>query len=112
MIETIYSIFRFLFEILSVGIIGYWGFSLKNLHGWRYIIGIAAPLLIVVVWATWGAPSSAYRLAGIARLALELGIYLIATLCLVLTGHRQIAVVFGIVGLANGITNHLMQIQI
>lgn len=112
MLKGVYSAFRFIFEILSVFCIGYWGFQLRNLGGWRFVIGIAAPAVIVFVWAMWGAPSAANRLQGIAHFFLELTIYLIAAVCLYLAGHKYWAIAYGLIGVANVFLHHFWLPQV
>lgn len=109
MIVSLYSIFRFLFEILSVISIGYWGFQLRSLNQWRYVVGIAAAVLVIAVWAVWGAPASPNRLQGLSHFILELAIYLIAAVCLYFSHHKPAGIAFGIVGTVNAIVHFLWQ---
>lgn len=106
MIKGIYSILRFLFEILSIVSIGYWGFSRVSLGNWRYLLGIAAPLIVIAVWSIWGAPSSSNRLQGIARLLLELSVYTVSAVCIYNTDAKQLTLPFILIALVNALINY------
>lgn len=105
-VKTIYSLFRFLFELLCIGIIGYWGFQRIGLGNWRYVLAILAPLALIAVWGMWMAPSSSHRLQGITRLVVELGVYAITAVCLYFTDFREFTVWFIVLALVNAAINH------
>ncbi|MGL6198495.1 MAG: YrdB family protein [Lachnospiraceae bacterium] len=105
MIMTVYSIFRFVFEILCIVIAGYWGFSKVKYGNWRIVLGILAPLIIVVIWSVWGAPASLHRLQGIASLALELGIYAVSAIYLYNTKFKAFVICFILLAITNACIN-------
>ena len=107
MLQNIYSIFRLLYEILTLFIFGYWGFQFRSLGGWRYVIGIAAAAAIMFVWGFWGSPAAPQRLQGAMHFILELAIYLAAAVCLYFTGQKYWAIAYGLVGVANVIIHHV-----
>jgi len=106
MVKNLYSIFRFSFEILCIGIAGYWGFSKTTLGNWRFVLGILAPLAIIIIWSIWAAPSSPNRLQGVARLALELGIYAVISICLYNTNYKSLVFYFILLSVANASVNY------
>lgn len=102
---TVYSAFRFLFEILCIVIAGYWGFSKVSYGNWRFVFCILAPLIIVIIWSIWGAPASHNRLQGIARLALELGIYTVSAIYLYNTNFKAFVICFILLAITNASIN-------
>ena len=105
--KGLYAAFRFLFEITTIVCIGVWGLRLQRIGPWRYVVGIAACAIVIIIWARWGAPSAANRLQGIPHLLLEVGIYSAATACLYFSGSKQWAIVYAIAGIANAVVHHL-----
>lgn len=106
MIMSLYSIFRFLFEILCIVIVGYWGFGSIKYGDWRFVLGVLVPLTIVFVWSVWGAPSSTNRLNDLSRLVLELVIYAISAICLYNTRLKALTICFIIIAVANAFINY------
>lgn len=90
--KTIYSVLRFLFELACIGVVGYWGFTRVEWGGWRYVLGTAAPLALLTVWGVWTTPNSPYRLRGIPRILVELGIYALVALCLYNTDYANLMI--------------------
>lgn len=45
MAKGLYSIFRFMFEMLCIVIAGYWGLSNVRYGNWRFILCVLAPLV-------------------------------------------------------------------
>jgi hypothetical protein len=56
------------------------------------LVAIAAPLVVVALWAVWVAPKAARRLADPWRFVLELAIFAAATLALVASGHAVLGI--------------------
>ena len=106
MVMNLYAIFRFLFEVLCLVIAGYWGFSQVSYRKLRFILGIAAPLSIIIVWSIWVAPSSPNRLQGLTRLMLELGIYAFSAVCLYHTNFKNFVGWFILIAIANASINY------
>lgn len=104
--KTLYSALRFLFELACIGAVGYWGFTRADWGGWRYALGIVAPLVLIAVWGIWMAPSSPHRLQGIVRLLVELGIYAIVALCIHNTDYAHLTIGFVALATINAVINH------
>lgn len=107
MLVHAYAAFRFLFEIATLISIGYWGFHLEELGTIRYILGIALPILVAIVWGVWGSPKAPKRLGSLGRFMLELAIYCLGTLCLCLSGFMVIGIAYAIIGLINCIVHQV-----
>jgi len=85
---------RFLLELCALTAVGYWGFKVGSNTFMKYLLGIGAPLLIAVIWATFGSPSAPKQLTGVARLFLELAIYGVAAAALYSAGRADLAGIF------------------
>jgi hypothetical protein len=94
---------RFLLEICILISVGYWGFNTNS--GWvlKILLGIGAPLLIAVVWGTFGAPKAAYHLSGFMLLALEVLVFGSGVAALFATKNYSLAWVFAAVIIINRI---------
>ncbi len=108
MIMNLYSGFRFLFELLCIVIAGYLGFNYSNFGNWRFILGVLAPLAIILVWSVWGVPSSPRRLQGLLRLALKLGTYGISAILLYNTSFKSLIGWFILIGITNACINYFV----
>lgn len=94
---------RFLLELCILGAVGYWGFanhlSWLAKAGW----GIGTPLLIAVLWGSFGAPKAARPLHGLPLLLFELIIFGAAPVALVAAQQPTLATAFVIVYALNKI---------
>lgn len=67
------------------------------LDGWAIggvIVGIAAPIIAIVLWAVLLAPKAARRLSDPAKLALEIVLFVAATIGFFAAGVPMVAMVF------------------
>jgi hypothetical protein len=84
---------RFLLELFVLASLGYWGFQSKGLLG-KIGLGIGAPLLAAVVWASFGSPNASVPLVGWQHLLLELAVFGSGAIALYAAGHRTLAGIF------------------
>jgi hypothetical protein len=69
----------------------------------KLVLGVGAPLIAAVLWATLGAPAAQAKLSGGLHLALEVVIFGIASLALVKAEQPGLAGVFAAVFIVNRI---------
>lgn len=94
---------RFLLEFCVLAAVGYWGF--KSNAGWflKILLGIGAPLLIAVIWGTFGAPKATNHLTGISLLALEVVVFGSGVAALYATKNYSLAWGFAVIIIINRI---------
>jgi hypothetical protein len=92
--------FRFLLEVCALLAIGYWGFTTAD-GVMAFVRGLGLPLLMIVVWGTFGAPGAPLRAAPPVRLALLAVIYGWAVAALATTGQVALAVALGVAVVVN-----------
>ena len=63
------AVARFLLELCTLAALGYWGFASTD-GVTAFVRGLGVPMLVVVVWGTFGAPQAPLRAAVPIRLAL------------------------------------------
>lgn len=94
---------RFLLELCILGAVGYWGFanhvSWLAKGGW----GLGLPLLVAVLWGSFGAPKAVFPLHGFALLLFELIIFGAAPVALVAAHRPTLAAAFVVVYVINKI---------
>ena len=56
----------FLLELGVLAALGYWGFTVGPNTFLKFVLGLGAPALAIVVWAIFGAPKSSTQLQGVA----------------------------------------------
>lgn len=101
----IYEFFRFLFEILTVIVIGYWGATREVSSVFKLALSLAGPIFIVVIWSRWGAPLSSHSLEKVEKLVFELFIYFVAAVCLYFTNLKNLTLFYFLIGIINAIIN-------
>lgn len=68
------DVLRFLLELSALAAVAYWGWSE---HGgiWRWLLVVAAPVLVAVVWGRWVAPKAKHPAGDPWRLLLEVLVF-------------------------------------
>lgn len=91
----------FLLELGVLAALGYWGFTVGPNTVLKFVLGLGAPALAVVVWAIFGAPNSSTQLQGVAYLALQAVFFGGGALALVVSGQRGLGIAFALIALVN-----------
>ena len=91
----------FLLELGVLAALGYWGFTVGPNTLVKFVLGLGAPALAIVVWAIFGAPKSSTQLQGVAYLVLQAVFFGGAALALIVAGQRGLGIAFALVALAN-----------
>ena len=97
--QSVLLTLRFLTELALIVVLALVGvFASLPLAG-RIVIGVAAPVLAMVIWGLWMAPRARRRLTDPLRLAAELVLFAVAAAALALTGPVLAAVVFAVIAM-------------
>jgi hypothetical protein len=94
---------RFLLELCALGALGYWGFKTGDATITKIVLGVGAPLVAAIVWGTFVSPGAPVQLPGLLVLVLQVLVFGSAAAGLVVTGHRTLALVFGVIVVINAI---------
>jgi hypothetical protein len=95
---------RFLLELCALGALGYWGFKTGSGTPAKVGLGVGAPLVAAVVWAMFVSPQASVQLPGFLVLLLQVLVFGSAAAGLVATtGHRTVAVAFGVLIVVNAV---------
>lgn len=62
----------FLIELGVLAAVAYWGFTLDAPTALAWLAGLAAPAVLITLWALFGSPKATYRGRGAARFGFEL----------------------------------------
>ncbi len=92
---------RFILEICVLVAAGYWGFKTGTGTLLKIVLGIGLPLLISVVWASFGAPGAGRQLHGVWHLLLEAVIFGSGVVALFAAERPSLAWVLGMAIVAN-----------
>jgi hypothetical protein len=92
---------RFILEICVLVAVGYWGFKTGTGTLLKIMLGIGLPLLVSVVWASFGAPGASRQPHGVWHLLLEVVIFGSGVVALFAAGKPSLAWVFGLVIVVN-----------
>ena len=83
---------RFFLELCALAAVSYWGWSEFD-GALRWILVVAAPLAVALVWGRWMAPKSSTRVHDPWRLVIELVIFGAAAVALLDADQTTLAVV-------------------
>ncbi len=92
---------RFLLELCALASLGYWGFQTGKGLIIKLGLGIGAPLLLALVWATLGAPGASVRLSAPFHLLLELVVFGLPAVALYVAGKPGLALTYGLTAVVN-----------
>jgi hypothetical protein len=86
---------RFSLELCALAAVAYWGWSE---HGgvWRWVLVVAAPLAVAVLWGNTIAPKAKRRVGDPWRLAVELLVFGGAVAALLDAGQRTLGIVLAV----------------
>jgi hypothetical protein len=99
-VRTANAAVRFVLELCALAAFGYWGFASAD-GAKAFLLGVGVPVLVVMVWGTFGSPGAPLRAAAPIRLALLGVIYGWAVAALASVGQVVLAVVLGVAVVAN-----------
>lgn len=91
----------FLLELLAILILAYWGFTFSASKILSISLGVLVPILLIIIWSIWCAPSSAYRLEGIGLILLKCLLFGSIVLCLININHLLLALIFALTVILN-----------
>ena len=92
---------RFVLELCALAALSYWGFRTGDQLLLKIVLGLGAPLIAAVLWATLGAPAAQAKLSGVLHLALEVVIFGAATMALAKADQLDLAGVFAVIFIIN-----------
>jgi Protein of unknown function (DUF2568) len=93
----------FFLELGVLVALGYWGFYTGQGLLFKIGLGIAAPLLAVVVWALFGAPKAVWGLSGNWHLIVVALFFGSAVMALFFSEQRPFAIAFALLVILNHI---------
>lgn len=102
---------RFILEIISLVAIGYWGFQLQAGTLVRYSVGIGVPIIIMIIWGTFGSPAAPYRLSPAYRIILQIVIFASAILAVYFSYNQTLSIIFAILIIINTLLFYIWKQQ-
>jgi len=108
MIKNANLALAFFLELGVLVALGYWGFQTGPTTIARIGLGIGAPLVAVVVWGMFGAPTAVWHLNGPWRLILEVVWFGSAAVALFAAGLPVLSVAFALVFVLNSVLIHAL----
>jgi len=96
------DIVRAIILIAALASLALWGFAMWAFP-WNLVLGLGAPLIVLLVWALFLSPRPVLRLHPFIRAAVELLIYAGVTLAWWSMGQAWIGLAFAVVAIAGGL---------
>ncbi|MFB4348988.1 YrdB family protein [Microbacterium sp. CR_7] len=101
---TALDVIRSIVLVISVATLALWGFATWPLP-WNIVLGIGAPVLVILVWALFLSPRAVLRLHPFLRAAVELLIYVSVTIAWWLMDQPVIGLAFALVAVGAGVVS-------
>jgi hypothetical protein len=102
-LKSINSALAFLLELAMLAAFGYWGFQGEKSIWLKWVLGIATPLVVALLWGLWLAPRADKRLNSRWGNFLSLGLFCLAALALYQTNHPALAFTLAAIAIGNRI---------
>lgn len=96
------EIVRVVVLIVALASLAIWGFSMWAFP-WNLVLGIGAPVVVLLLWALFLSPRPVLRLDPFIRAAIELLIYAGVTLAWWSMGQAWVGIAFAVVAVATGV---------
>ncbi len=91
----------------ALGALGYWGFKTGGGALAKIGLGVGAPLVAAVAWGVFVSPRAPVQLPGPMSLVLQVLVFGAAAAGLAATGHRTLALGFGVIVVLNAVLMHI-----
>ncbi|MFJ2543208.1 YrdB family protein [Microbacterium sp. NPDC087589] len=104
------DIVRSVVLIVAVGTLALWGFAMWPFP-WNVVIGIGAPIVVILVWALFLSPRPVLRLHPFLRVVVELLIYVGVTIAWWLMDQPIIGTAFAVVAVGAGVVSGRRRIR-
>lgn len=101
---TALDVIRSIVLVISVATLALWGFATWPLP-WNIVLGIGAPVLVILVWALFLSPRPVLRLHPFLRAAVELLIYVSVTIAWWLMDQPVVGLAFALVAVGAGVVS-------
>jgi hypothetical protein len=96
------DILAFLCELFAFVSLAVWGFLFWPFP-WNIVVGIAAPVVAILVWALFVSPRAVFAVHPFVRALVELLVYAAATMAWWSMGQPWIGLIFGVVAVTVGV---------
>ncbi|WP_298944677.1 YrdB family protein [uncultured Microbacterium sp.] len=96
------AIVAFLCELFAFGTLAVWGFTAWPFP-WNIAVGIAAPVLAILLWALFVSPRAVFAVHPFVRAFVELLVYASATIVWWTSGSPWIGLAFAVVAVTVGL---------
>ncbi|MBN9178621.1 MAG: YrdB family protein [Microbacterium sp.] len=96
------DVIAFLCELFAFGTLAVWGFTAWPFP-WNIALGIAAPVVAILLWALFVSPRAVIAVHPFARALVELLVYAAATIVWWTSGSAWIGIAFAVVAVSVGL---------
>ena len=100
-LKRINVVVSFLLEIAMLLAFGYWGFHTGQSLWLKLVLGIGAPLAVIVLWGFFLAPRAGYRAGSTLGVVLTLGLFYLAAAALLLADQPVLAAAMLVISAIN-----------
>jgi hypothetical protein len=97
--KSLNLVFRFILELLALLALFLWGTAVSDALPTQLVVGVGAPVFVMVVWGLFVAPKARRRLSDPIRVMVELLIFTLAAVAFAQTVGIIVALMFGLAAL-------------
>lgn len=96
------DVLAFVCELFAFATLAFWGFVFWPFP-WNIVVGIAAPVAAILVWALFVSPRAVFAVHPFIRAVVELLVYVAATIAWWSMGAAWVGLGFGVVAVTVGV---------
>ncbi|WP_439591663.1 YrdB family protein [Microbacterium sp.] len=96
------DVLAFVCQLFAFGTLAFWGFVFWSFP-WNVVVGIAAPVAAIIVWALFVSPRAVFAVHPFVRAVVELLVYVSATIAWWSMGAAWVGIVFGAIAVTVGV---------
>ena len=104
--KTFHLMLAFTLELALLAALGYWGFHNRKMPE-KYLLGVGAPILAVILWWIWAAPKSANRLQQPGLLLFKISLFGLAAFGLYRSGQSGPALLLMVLAVLSAVWEFL-----
>lgn len=96
------DVLAFACQLFAFGTLAFWGFVFWSFP-WNVVVGIAAPVAAIIVWALFVSPRAVFAVHPFVRAVVELLVYVSTTIAWWSMGAVWVGIVFGAIAVTVGV---------
>lgn len=100
-LKTLNVLLSFFLEVAMLGAFGYWGYHAVENPSLRWLVAVAVPLAVALLWGLFLAPRAVKRVGSTLGITVTVLLFYLAALALMSTGHSTLGIAMMVLAAIN-----------